>query len=188
MQQERQDYWPLILQEKPEDLVFLDEMGILLGIMRDMARSLAGTRAYDFDCVYRGKRLNYIGAMSLGGILSLKLLPKSLNGELFKEYVQEELIPKLWKGATVVMDNLQAHKVEGIKEIIEAAGVKIIYLPRYSADFNPIEHLWWELKAFLRRFRPKEQDAVEGLLKIAVSLNSADTRKNYFTHCCYSTT
>ena len=77
----------MILAEKIENLVFLDEMGILLGIMRDMARSEAGTRAYDFGCVYRGKRLHYIGAMSIKGVLSLKALPKSLNGELFKELI-----------------------------------------------------------------------------------------------------
>lgn len=163
-------------------------MGILLGIMRDRARSLAGTRAYDFDCTYRGQRLNYIGAMSLNGVLSLKLLPQSLNKELFQEYVKEELVPNLWKGATVVMDNLQVHKVEGVKEMLEEVGAKIIYLPRYSPDFNPIEHLWWELKAFVRRFRPKERETVEKFLKIAVLLNSADTRKNYFTHCCYCAT
>lgn len=160
-------------------------MGILLGIMRDMARSLAGTRAYDFDSVYRGTRLNYVGAMSLAGILCLKLLPKSMDGKLFKEFVKEELVPKLWKGAVVVMDNLNAHKVEGVKEMIEAAGAKILYLSRYSPDFNPIEHLWWELKAFIRRFKPKDKKSVEKLLEIGVMLNSAQTRQNYFTHCCY---
>jgi putative transposase len=52
-------------------------------------------------------------------------------------------------------DQSHAHKTEGIKDMIEAAGAKIIYLPRYSSDFNPIEHLWWELKAFVRKFKPK---------------------------------
>lgn len=160
-------------------------MGILTGIIRDMARSLAGTRAYDLDCVYRGTRLNYVGAMSLDRVLCLKLLPKSMNGELFKEFVQNDLVPNLWKGAVVVMDNLKAHKVQGVQEMIEAAGAKIIYLPRYSPDFNPIEHLWWELKAFVRRFKPKTSDSIQKLLELGVLLNSAQTRQNYFTHCCY---
>ncbi|MBD2652054.1 transposase, partial [Synechocystis sp. FACHB-383] len=81
--------------------------------------------------------------------------------------------------------NLNAHKVEGVKEMLEAAGAKVIYLPRYSPDFNPIEHLWWELKAFIRRFRPKDKESVEKLAEIGVMLNSATTRQNYFTHCCY---
>lgn len=182
------DYWQLILQEDLEDLVFLDEMGILLGIMRDMARSLIGTRAYDFDCVYRGKRLNYIGALAVKGILSVKRIPKSLDGELFKEYIKEELLPKLWEGAVLVVDNLAAHKVEGVKEILGAVGAKIVYLSRYSPDFNPIEHLWSELKAFIKRFRPKTEEQVEQLLKIALLLHTSDTTKNYFTHCCYCAT
>ncbi|QUS59269.1 transposase [Synechocystis sp. PCC 7338] len=160
-------------------------MGILLGIMRDMPRSLMGTRAYDFDSVYRGTRLNYAGAMSLSGILCLKLLPKSMNGELFIDFVKEELIPQLWEGAVVVMDNLNAHKVQGVKEMIEASGAKVIYLPRYSPDFNPIEHFWWELKAFIRRFRPQDKESVENLAAIGIILNSTTIRRNYFTHCCY---
>jgi transposase len=188
VQQERTDYWALISKEDPENLVFLDEMGIFLGMMRDMARSLAGTRAYDFDSVYRGTRLNYIGAMSLRGVLSLKLLPRSLDGELYKQFVREELVPKLWVGAVVVADNLKAHKVEGVQEMIEAAGAKMVYLPRYSSEFNPIEHLWSELKAFIRRFRPKNVDAVEKLLDIGLLLHTPENRRNYFTHCCYCAT
>jgi transposase len=188
VQKERTEYWQRVLQEDLDNLVFLDEMGILLGIMRDMARSLRGTRAYDFDCLYRGKRLNYIGAMSLKEVLSVKQLPKSLNGELFKEYLKEELLPKLWKGAVLVVDNLTAHKVEGVKEMLESKEAKILYLSRYSPDFNPIEHLWWELKAFIRRFRPKTEEEVEKLIKIALLLHTSDTTKNYFTHCCYCAT
>jgi putative transposase len=175
----------LILKQKPENLVFVDEMGILLGIMRDMARSIVGTRAYDFDCVYRGTRLNYVGAMSLAGVLCLKLLPKSMDAALFKEFVRDTLVPKLWQGAVVVMDNLNAHRVQGIKEMIEETGAKVIYLSRYSPDFNPIEHFWWELKAFIRRFRPKDKESVEKLAEIGVMLNSATARQNYFIHCCY---
>jgi putative transposase len=101
VQQQKIEYWHLILKEKPENLVFLDEMGILLGIMRKMARSVMGTRVYDFDWVYRGTRLNYVGAMSLAGVLCLKLLPGSMNGKLFKAFVKEDLVPKLWKGTVV---------------------------------------------------------------------------------------
>ncbi|MFM8295033.1 MAG: IS630 family transposase [Microcystaceae cyanobacterium] len=186
VQQERMDYWQLILQEDVKNLVFLDEMGILLGIMRDMARSLVGTRAYDLNCVYRGKRLNYIGAMSLKGVLSVKRLPKSLDGESFKEYLKEELLPKLEEGSVLVSDNLKAHKVEGVEEMLKSAGMKMVYLSRYSPDFNPIEHLWWEIKAFIRRFRPKTE--VEKLIKIALLLHTPKMTKNYFTYCCYCAT
>ncbi|QUS59439.1 transposase [Synechocystis sp. PCC 7339] len=68
--------------------------------------------------------------------------------------------------------------------MIEASGAKVIYLPRYSPDFNPIEHFWWELKAFIRRFRPQDEESVENLAAIGIILNSATIRRNYFTHCC----
>jgi len=75
-----------------------------------------------------------------------------MNGEDFKKFVKEELTPKLWKAAVVVMDNLRVHKVKGVEEMIEAVGARVVYLSPYSPEFNPIEHLWWELKALLRRF------------------------------------
>ena len=173
------------MKEKPDNLVFLDEMGILLGIMRDMARSEAGSRVYDLDCLYRGKRLNYVGAMSMKEVLCVKSLTTSMNGELFKEFIVQDLLPKLWRGVVVVMDNLKAHKVTGVKELLEEKGCKVIYLPPYSPDFNPIEHLWWELKAFVKRFKPKQEEALDKLLRLAILLNSESIRKNYFTHCCY---
>ncbi len=172
----------------PKNLVFIDEMGILQGIMRTMARSLQGTRAYDFEAVYRGKRLNFVGAMSLEKVISVRLLEKSLNGELFKEFVKEDLLPNLWSGAGVVMDNLTAHKVEGVKEMIEGVGGQVIYLSSYSCEFNPIEHLWWELKSLVRRFAPKNEEAVRKLVELGVSLNSSQYRHNYFAHCGYCVT
>ena len=72
VQQARLDYWQTVKVFDPKNLVFIDEMGILLGIMRTMARSLQGTRAYDFEAVYRGKRLNFVGAMSLEKVISVR--------------------------------------------------------------------------------------------------------------------
>ena len=70
------------------------------------------------------------------------------------------ILPNLWSGAGVVMDNLSAHKVEGVKEMIEGVGGQVIYLSSYSCEFNPIEHLWWKLKSFVRRFAPKNEEAI----------------------------
>ena len=87
----------------------------------------------------------------------------------------------------VVMDRLRDHQVEGIKEMVEEAG-EVVYLSGYSPDFNPIEHLWWELKAFIRRFVPKSKIVVKALLRMAVRyLVSSAHLRNYFTHCCYCT-
>jgi transposase len=188
VQEARVIYWQTVKVFDPQNLVFLDEMGIILGMMRTMARSLQGTRAYDFEGIYRGKRLNCIGAMSLGKSPCVQVFNHSITGEVFKGFVKEILVPQLWTGAGVVMDNCSIHKVEGVKEMIEGVGAETIYLSPYSCEFNPIEHLWWELKAFLRRFAPETENEVRRLIEWGVRLNSSQYRQNYFNHCGYCVT
>lgn len=163
-------------------------MGVLLGLMRAYARSLKGERAYDLKPFYRGKRITVMGAMTHNSVLGMKTLDKGMNGSDFQQFLREELAPKLWSGAVVVMDNLPAHKVKGVTKIIEDAGARVVYLSPYSPDFNPIEHLWSQLKSFLRKFSPKTQDAVDKLLKIALMLSNPEHFRNWFAHCCYCPT
>ena len=121
------EYWTQIKEVAGENLIFLDEMGVLLGLMRDYARSLPGERVYDFKPFYRGKRVTTMGAISQTSVLAMKTIDKSMNGEDFCSFLQQELVPHLWSGAVVVMDNLPAHQVQGVSKIIEDAGAKIIY-------------------------------------------------------------
>ena len=83
------------------------------------------------------------------------------------------------------MDNLPAHKVKAIAPLIEAVGAKILYLSPYSPEFNPIEHWWSQLKAFLRQFSPKTAKKVDLLIKIAMYLINPQHLRNWFAHCCY---
>ena len=85
-------------------------MGVLLGLMRAYARSLKGERAHDLKPFYRGKRITVMGAMTHNSVLGMKTLDKGMNGQDFHQFLREELAPKLWSGAVVVMDNLPAHK------------------------------------------------------------------------------
>ena len=105
-------------------------MGVLLGIMRGRARSMKGERVYDIKPFYRGSRVTVVGAISQKKVIAMKTIGKSMNGEEFLKFVQEELAPKLWKGAVVVMDNLRVHKVEGVEKMIEAVGARVVYLSR----------------------------------------------------------
>ncbi|HIK19386.1 MAG TPA: IS630 family transposase [Leptolyngbyaceae cyanobacterium M33_DOE_097] len=171
----------------PENLVFLDEMGVLQGLSRPRGRSRKGQRVYDLKPFYRGRRITVVGAISQTSILAMQTLGKSMKGEDFKRFVCEHLVPKLWQGAVVVMDNLKAHKVEGIDQMIEAVGARVVYLSPYSPEFNPIEHLWWQLKAFIRRFVPKSVEAIAKLLELGIILCSSRELRNYFAHCCYCT-
>ena len=101
----------------------------------------------------------------------------AVNGEKFKAYLQELLAPKLRPGDIVVMDNLRAHKVEGVKEIIETAGATVLYLPPYSPDLNPIEQMWSKIKAFLRKLKARTvQDLYNAIPKAFAAVTSDDSR------------
>lgn len=165
----------------------MDEMGVLLGITRLYGRSPRGERVYQFKPFYRGARVNTIGAMSLKRVLALQSLDHSIKAEDVRAFIQDQLAPQLWPGAVVVMDNLAAHKVDGIEAAITAVGAQVVYLSTYSPEFNPIEHLWSQLKAFLRRFTPTTFAQVEQLLEIALMLCCPQDFRNYFAHCCYCT-
>ena len=185
MPQQRLGYWQQVSRLEPHNLVFLDEMGVLLGLMRLLRRAPKGERVYDIKPFYRGTRVSVIGAISDSKVLALKALERSLTGEQFKQFLQADLAPQLWSGAVVVMDNLPAHKVQGVQDILAQVGAKALYLSPYSPEFNPIEHWWWELKAFIRRFVPKTKETLVKLLHLGSRLSSSKTLRNYFAHCCY---
>src|SRR6266853_1883541 len=90
----------------------------------------------------------------------IPILGGEVRGEGFLAYVEQVLAPTLKPGDIVVLDNLSAHKVPGIREAIEAAGAKLLYLPPYSPDFNPIEQLFAKLKALLRKAAERSVDGL----------------------------
>ncbi len=126
-QTQRVAYWRTISTVLPENLVFLDEMGVLQGISRPRGRDRQGQRVYDLKPFYRGRRVTVVGAISQTSILAMQPLGQSMTGADVKQFVSEHLVPTLWPGAVVVMDNLKAHTVEGIEQMIEAVGARVVY-------------------------------------------------------------
>ena len=171
----------------PENLVFLDETGILLGLTRTHARSEQGTRAYDTKPFYRGAKVTAIGAISVNKAVALMTMDDSMDGKAFEVFVEKFLVPELWIGAVVVMDNLSAHKLASITPMIEAVGAKVICLSPYSPDFNPIELWWSQLKSFLRRFSPTTTEMVDTVISVALNLMNPKHLRNWFANCCYCT-
>ncbi len=172
---------------EPKNLVFLDEMGVLLGLNRCCARSAYGTRVYDFQAFYRGEKVTVIGAISCQKVLAVMTLNGSMNGAAFKVFIEKCLLPRLWTGAVVVMDNLPAHKISEIVPLIQSVGAKVLYLSPYSPDFNPIELWWSQLKAFLRQFSPATTKLIDILIATVLDLINPKHLHNCFTHCCYCT-
>lgn len=101
-------------------------------------------------------------------------------------YVSQVLVPTLKPGDVVVMDNLAAHKVQGIRSAIEATGATLMYLPPYSPDYSPIEPCWSKLKTRLRAIKARTRDALDEALAHVIDTVSVSDAKGWFTHCGYA--
>jgi transposase len=143
---QRQQYREQLAGVAPEDLVFVDESGVNRGMTRWYARSPRGQRAYGSAPRNYGSNVSVLGALSLAGPLASLHVTGAADADLFRLFVKEVLVPVLWPGAVVVVDNLSIHKAAGVQEVIEAAGARLVYLPPYSPDLNPIELAWSKLK------------------------------------------
>jgi putative transposase len=181
------EYWEKIKNIEPENLVFLDETGILLGVARTHARSQPGTRVCSLKPFYRSAKVTAIGAISINKVLALMTMNDSMDGQAFAVFIEKFLCPQLWAGAVVVMDNLPAHKLASIVPMIEAYGASVICLSPYSPDFNPIELWWSQLKSFLRRFAPTTTFMIDTIIAVALNLINSQHLRNWFAHCCYCT-
>jgi len=166
--------------------VFLDETGVNLAMVSLYARAQRGQRAYAQQPKGRGKNLTILGAMSLqAGFLAGLRFPGGTTGDRFLWFLETLLCPRLWPGAVVVMDNLPAHKVEGVKQAIEAVGARLLYLSPYSPDCNPIENRWSKLKGHLRAVEARTSEALHEEIAQGLSLITLQDVRNWFTHGCY---
>lgn len=141
VQKFRREYWTAIGEVKLSDLVFIDETGMNLAMTRRYARAKKGKRAYSKSPYNRGNNVTMIGAIATTGFLAPFTFEGWTNQEAFLTYVTQVLVPELWSGACVVMDNLPAHKAIKVREIIESVGASVKFLPPYSPDFNQAREL-----------------------------------------------
>ena len=171
-----------------ERLVFLDETWASTDMTRRYGRSPRGQRLIMPVPHGHWKTTTFVAALRSDGLTAPMVVDGAINGELFEAYVRQQLVPTLKPGDVVVMDNLACHKRAGVREAVEGAGCRLLYLPPYSPDLNPIEPAFAKLKALLRR---AEERAVEGLWRLLGRLldefGPAECR-NYIRHCGYSAT
>jgi transposase len=185
VQAERRAYREQLAQVRPQDLVFVDESGVNRGMTRLYGRSPQGQRAYGSAPRNYGPNVSVLGALSLGGLLTSGHVEGAIDGELFQLFVARALVPVLWPGAVVVIDNLSLHKAAGVREAIEAVGARLIYLPPYSPDLNPIELAWSKLKSRLRKAAARTTKALQRALREAIAAISPSDAQGYFAHCGY---
>jgi transposase len=163
----------------------IDESGINLAMTRLLGRALRGQRVVDTIPQNYGPNITRLGALSLQGLDAVMTVEGATDGEGFRAYVEQGLGPTLRPGDVIIMDNLRAHKVAGIREAIEERGAHVQYLPPYSPDLAPIELCWSKVKTALRQAKARTSDALESALVTVLSTVTAGDARNWFTHCGY---
>ena len=168
-------------------LVFLDESGAKTNMTRLYGRAPGGARCVDHAAHGHWQTMTMVSAIRAEGVLedATLVLDGTMDGPTFLSYVEDHLVPSLVPGDVVVMDNLSAHKVAGVREAIEDAGCDLWYLPAYSPDYNPIEKLWSKVKSWLRRVSADSFETIADAVGEALRAVSADECGNYFTACGY---
>ncbi|MBB3387280.1 transposase [Rhizobium sp. BK609] len=152
---------------------------------RIRGRSLCGERCRAAIPHGHWKTTTFTGALRLSGMTAPMVLDGAMNGIAFRAYVEQVLVPTLIPGDIIVMDNLPAHKAEGVRQAIEVAGCQLLYLPPYSPDFNPIEKAFSKLKALLRARAKRTVEALWDTVGEIVALFKPQECANYFMACGY---
>jgi transposase len=152
---------------------------------RDYARAPCGERAHGYVPRNRGTFTTMIGAMGLEGVRAMMTVEGATDGEVFEAFVEHLLVPKLNPGDIVILDNVGAHKPEAALARIRAAGARVVFLPPYSPEFNPIEHCWSKLKALLKKFEALTLATLDAAIARAVELITPHDARGWFSHCGY---
>jgi transposase len=144
----------------PARLVFVDETGAATNMARRYGRCPRGQRLDGPIPHGHWKSTTFVGGLTSRGFIAPYVLDGPMNGAVFKAWVEQMLVPELRPGDIVIMDNLRAHKVEGVAKAIAACGAELRYLPPYSPDLNPIEQAFAKLKALLRKAAERTVDGL----------------------------
>lgn len=183
---ERRDaWWQEMMEIDPRRLVFVDETGNNITLTPRYGRAPRGQRCAGQVPRNWGKNTTLMAAMTLAGIQTAAVIEGAMDRPVFDQFVEQFLVPSLRPGQLVVWDNLSVHKSARARDLIEAVGCQVVFLPPYSPDFNPIELAFSKLKTAVRRAK---QRTVPGLWNaIGIGLNQITARDagGWFQHCGY---
>src|SRR5499427_6992267 len=166
-------------------LVFIDETAVTTNMVRLNGWSPRGERLFADAPMGHWETVTFIAGLRQTGLVAPMLIKGAMNGEAFLAYIEQCLVPTLKRGDIVVMDNVPAHKVEGVQEAIHAAGASWRYLPPYSPDLNPIEMAYGAFKAFLRKCAERTEDTLTRRTGQFVRRLEAKACANFFAHAGY---
>jgi transposase len=167
-------------------LVFVDETGTSTKMVRTHGRCRRGLRLIGKAPWGHWKTTTFTAGLRCDGLVAPWVLDGPMNGEAFLVYVEKLLAPSLAKGDIVVIDNLSAHKVEGVRAAIEARGAILLYLPPYSPDLNPIEMAFAKLKKLLRKAAARTRDSLWDAIAQTLDAFTPNECANYLAHAGYA--
>lgn len=163
----------------------MDESGATTQMTRNYGRAPRGQRVREATPQSHWQILTIFAALTTRGLEALMTMPEPTDGDIFLAYVEQVLCPRRRPGQVVIRDNLSAHKVPGVRESIEAAGARLLYLPPYSPDLNPIEQAWSKVKQILRSLKARTSEALESAVAEALSTITGANAIAWFSHCGY---
>jgi len=185
---EKRARWHEQLAAEPlTGLVFVDESGANTQMTRWRGRTLGGRRLVARIPHGSYQTSTLISGIRLEGPCAPWLFEGPMNGEMFLAWVEQGLTPTLRAGDLVILDNLATHKIRGVREAIQAAGARLLYLPPYSPDFNPIEPMWSKVKQILRSHDPRTETDLLLAAKMAFQAITIIDCKNFFFSAKYAT-
>jgi transposase len=172
----------------PARFVFLDETGTSTNMVRRYGRCPRGERLVDATPWGHWKITTFVAGLRASGLVAPMVLDGPMTGEVFRAYVEQVLVPDLQPDDVVVLDNLAAHKVAGVRAKIQAAGASLLYLPPYSPDLNPIEQVFAKLKTLLRKAGPRTTEDTWRRIGSLLDHFSAEECANYLANAGYAST
>jgi transposase len=167
-------------------LVFVDESGFHTSMTRLRARAPRGKRAYGKVPRNRGKNTTLIASITLEGAMGESMtLEGATDAEAFEAYVEHFLAPSVCEGQVVVLDGLGAHRTEKVRELVEARGADLVFLPSYSPDLNPIEEAFSKIKALVRKVGARVREALGEAIGRALAAVTPEDAAGWFAHAGY---
>ncbi|MDA9435054.1 transposase [Bradyrhizobium sp. CCBAU 51627] len=170
----------------PTKLVFVDETGANTKMVRAYGRCSRGKRLVCKAPWGHWKTTTFTCGLRCDGLVAPWVLEGPMTGDAFRVYIEKVLVPTLSPGDTVIIDNLASHKVAGVREAIEVAGAKLLYLPPYSPDLNPIELAFAKFKTGLRKAAERTVDDLWRRIAVLIDDFSPQECQNYFRHDGYA--
>jgi transposase len=172
----------------PKKRVFVDETGTNTKMVRAYGRAPIGQRLIGRQPFGHWKTTTFTAGLRCNGVTAPWVLDGAMNRDAFEVYVDKVLAPTLSEGDMVVIDNLPAHKSETARKLIEARGARLIFLPPYSPDLNPIELAFAKLKALLRKAAERTVAGLWDKIGEVLDAFTPDECANYFRHDGYAST